>query len=117
MAAFVITELRAEQPITPLGLFADRQRAGSYISRLLMVGGMFSFFFFISQYLEGVRNYTPLGVGYAFLPLTLVMFSMAQVVPRIPARVSSAALITGGAVIVCGAWAVLCPLVLSMSQM
>ena len=99
MVAFVITELRAEQPITPLGLFANRQRAGSYLSRLLMVGGMFSFFFFISQYLEGVRNYTPLDVGYAFLPLTLVMFSMAQVVPRIPLRVSSATLITGGAVV------------------
>ncbi len=99
LAAFVVTELRAEQPITPLGLFADRQRAGSYLSRLLMVGGMFSFFFFISQYLEGVRNYTPLDVGYAFLPLTLVMFSMAYVSPRIPSRFSSGTLITGGAVI------------------
>jgi EmrB/QacA subfamily drug resistance transporter len=99
LGAFIVTELRAEQPITPLGLFADRRRAGSYVSRLLMVGGMFSFFFFISQYLEGVRNYTPLGVGYAFLPLTLVMFSVAQVVPRLHARISSATLITGGAVV------------------
>jgi EmrB/QacA subfamily drug resistance transporter len=98
LGAFVVTELRAEQPITPLRLFADRRRAGSYFSRLLMVGGMFSFFFFISQYLEGVRNYTPLDVGYAFLPLTLVMFSVAQVVPRIPARISSGTLIVGGAI-------------------
>jgi EmrB/QacA subfamily drug resistance transporter len=97
LVAFVVTELRAEQPITPLRLFANRPRAGSYLARLLMTGGMFAFFFFISQYLEGVRNYTPLDVGYAFLPLTLVMFSMAQVVPRIPARISSATLITAGA--------------------
>lgn len=99
LAAFIVTELRAEQPITPLGLFANRRRAGSYASRLLMVGGMFSFFFFISQYLEGVRNYTPLGVGYAFLPLTLVMFSVAQVVPRLHAKISGATLVTGGAVV------------------
>ena len=98
LVGFVVTELRAAQPITPLGLFADRRRAGSYAARLLMVGGMFSFFFFISQYLEGVRNYTPLGVGYAFLPLTLVMFSVAQVVPRLHAHISSATLVTGGAV-------------------
>jgi EmrB/QacA subfamily drug resistance transporter len=97
LGAFVITELRAEQPITPLGLFASRQRAGAHIARLLMVGGMFSCFFFISQYLEGVRNYSALDVGYAFLPLTLVMFSMSQVVPRVPAHISSAALIAFGA--------------------
>ena len=42
---------------------------------------MFSFFFYISQYLEGARNYSPLGVGYAFLPLTLVMFTTAQLMP------------------------------------
>jgi EmrB/QacA subfamily drug resistance transporter len=97
LVAFIVIELRASQPITPLGLFADRQRAGSYISRTLMVGGMFSFFFFISQFLEGVRNYSALDVGYAFLPLTLVMFSASQLVPRIPARVSSTAIITIGA--------------------
>ncbi len=97
LVAFVVTELRAAQPITPLGLFVDRQRAGSYISRTLMVGGMFSFFFFISQYLEGVRNYTALEVGYAFLPLTLIMFGVSQFVPRLRARVSAAGLIGGGA--------------------
>src|SRR3954468_20392097 len=38
LAAFVRTEARAEQPITPLRLFADRTRAGAYGARLLAVG-------------------------------------------------------------------------------
>jgi EmrB/QacA subfamily drug resistance transporter len=97
LVAFIVIELRVSQPITPLALFADRQRAGSYISRTLMVGGMFSFFFFISQYLEGVRNYTALDVGYAFLPLTLVMFAVAQLVPRFRALVSAGTMIAAGA--------------------
>src|SRR5206468_821275 len=33
-------------------------------------------FFFLSQYLQGVREYSPLRAGIAFLPMTVVMFSM-----------------------------------------
>ncbi|HEX4427654.1 MAG TPA: MFS transporter [Frankiaceae bacterium] len=97
MVAFVVTELRAEQPITPLRLFTERARAGAYLARVFINGGMFSFFFYISVYLEGARNYSPLDVGYAFLPLTLVMFTTAQILPRLPAHLSNWALIAGGA--------------------
>jgi len=97
MAAFLLTEKLAEQPITPLRLFAERTRAGSYLARMFINGGMFSFFFYISVYLEGARDYSPLDVGYAFLPLTLVMFTTAQVLPRLPPRISGWALIAGGA--------------------
>jgi hypothetical protein len=58
---------------------------------------MFSFFFYISVFLEGARNYSPLGVGYAFLPLTLVMFTTAQVIHRVPAHIKPATMITMGA--------------------
>ena len=54
LAAFVVTERRAEQPITPLHLFASRQRTGAYAARVLVTGGMFSSFFFLTQYLQGV---------------------------------------------------------------
>jgi EmrB/QacA subfamily drug resistance transporter len=99
LAAFVMTEMRAEQPITPLRLFADRSRAGAYVTRLFIVGGMFSFFFFISQYLQGIRDYSALKAGLAFLPMTLLLFAMVQVVPRFSARISSAQLIAGGVLI------------------
>ncbi len=96
LAAFVATEMRAEQPITPLRLFADRSRAGAYLARLLILGGMFSFFFFITQYLQGVRQYSPLSAGIAFLPMTLLMFTMVQVVPRLGRRFSHVQLMAGG---------------------
>ena len=51
-----LTEMRAEQPITPLHLFASRERSGAYVARMLVVGGMFSMFFFLTQYLQGVRR-------------------------------------------------------------
>src|SRR5581483_10746226 len=63
LAAFVATERRAVQPITPLRLFASRERAGAYVARMLIVGAMFSMFFFLSQYLQGVRGYSPFRTG------------------------------------------------------
>jgi EmrB/QacA subfamily drug resistance transporter len=96
LAAFVLTEQRAAQPITPLRLFASRERSAAYAARMLVVGGMFSMFFFLSQYLQGVRGYTPLEAGVAFLPMTLVMFSMVQFVPRLIARYGNAQLLMGG---------------------
>ncbi len=96
LTAFVVTEMRAEQPITPLRLFADRSRAGSYLARMLILGGMFSFFFFITQFLQGVRSYSPLAAGFAFLPMTLLMFTMVQVVPKLSRRLTNIQLMAGG---------------------
>jgi hypothetical protein len=57
---------------------------------------MFGQFFFLTQYLQGVRGYGPLEAGVAFLPLTLVMFSMVFVVPRLSARLGDARLLALG---------------------
>ncbi|MEA2320646.1 MAG: hypothetical protein QOD81_496 [Solirubrobacteraceae bacterium] len=106
LAAFVAVERRAAQPVTPLRLFASRQRVAAYVARMLLVGGMFSMFFFLSQYLQGVRGFSPLQAGIAFLPMTAVMFSMVRFVPRLSARWGDARLlVTGVSVALAGmAW-------------
>jgi EmrB/QacA subfamily drug resistance transporter len=106
LTAFVAVERRAAQPVTPLRLFADRGRAGAYAARMLLVGGMFSMFFFLSQYLQGVHGFSPLQAGIAFLPMTVVMFSTVQIVPWLTARWGAARLlVTGVAVALAGmAW-------------
>jgi EmrB/QacA subfamily drug resistance transporter len=96
LAAFVRTERRAEQPITPLHLFADRRRLGAYLARLLVVGGMFSTFFFLTQFLQGVNGFSPLQAGLAFLPMTAVMFTMGRVVPRLIARFGNTTVLLAG---------------------
>jgi EmrB/QacA subfamily drug resistance transporter len=96
LALFVVNERRAEQPITPLRLFASRERAGAYLARILFVGAMFGMFFFLTQFLQGVKGYGPLEAGLAFLPLTGVMFAMVFVVPRLAARLGNARLLAGG---------------------
>jgi EmrB/QacA subfamily drug resistance transporter len=86
LAAFVVIERRARQPITPLRLFTSRERVGAYAARMLMVGAMFGMFFFLTQFLQGADGFSALKAGLAFLPVTLSIFSMVRVVPRLLGR-------------------------------
>jgi len=86
LTAFVLIERTARSPITPLRLFRDRNRMIAYVSRLLLVAGMFGIFFFLTQFLQGVLGYSPLATGLAFLPLTACLFLSAQLSARIGSR-------------------------------
>lgn len=96
LTGFVVTERRAEQPITPLRMFASRERSGAYVGRLLLVAGNLSSFFFLTQYFQGVLGYSAVETGIAFLPMTLAMFASIRIVPRLTARVGSMTLLIGG---------------------
>ncbi|MGH9017745.1 MAG: MFS transporter, partial [Acidimicrobiales bacterium] len=96
LAVFFVTEVRAEQPITPLHLFSSRQRAGAYVVRVLVVSGMFAMFFFLTQFLQGARGFSAIEAGLAFLPVTAVMFVASRMAPRIAPRVGDGRLLTVG---------------------
>jgi EmrB/QacA subfamily drug resistance transporter len=83
LGAFVVIETAARTPITPLRLFADRDRSLSYGARLLLMGGMFGVFFFLTQFLQDVLGYSPLLTGLAFLPLTAGLFLASQLSARV----------------------------------
>ncbi|MDT4892244.1 MAG: hypothetical protein QOE97_1279 [Pseudonocardiales bacterium] len=82
LGAFVLVETRAESPITPLRLFANRNRASAYVARLMLVAGMMGMFFFLTQFLRGVLGYSDLKTGFAFVPLTVVVFAGSQLSAR-----------------------------------
>jgi MFS family permease len=54
LGTFIGIELRVPSPITPLRLFADRNRASAYAARLLLVAGMMGMFFFLTQFMQNV---------------------------------------------------------------
>jgi EmrB/QacA subfamily drug resistance transporter len=83
LVAFGLTESRVPQPITPLRLFADVSRSTSYAARLLVVAGMFGMFFFVTQFLQDVLGFSPLRAGVAFLPMTLTLFGVSRLAPRL----------------------------------
>jgi predicted MFS family arabinose efflux permease len=96
ITAFIAHEARAAQPILPLRLFANRQRSGAYAARLLFLGGMVGFWFFTTQYLQGVLGYRPLTAGLAFLPATVPNLVSALLVPRLTRRLGQARLALSG---------------------
>jgi len=89
LVLFGLTETRARQPITPLRLFTDVSRAGSFIARLLLIAGMFGVFFFLTQFLQKVMGFSPLRAGVAFLPLTAALFGLSRTAPRLMPRLGA----------------------------
>lgn len=73
LLAFVLIEQRAKEPITPLKMFADRNRSGTYVIMLSLAAAMFGMFFYIVLFVQNVLGYTPIEAGLAFLPVTVVI--------------------------------------------
>ncbi|MET7915755.1 MFS transporter [Streptomyces avermitilis] len=86
LAGFARVESRAGQPIMPLRLFRDRNRAGGYAGVLLLPAGMFGAFYFLTLFTQQVLGYGPLRAGFAFLPMTLALFATVRFVPRLLQR-------------------------------
>lgn len=82
VAAFVNIERTAEEPITPLSLFASRIRSGALLARAFLVAGAMGAFFFLTQYLQDVLGLSPIRAGLAFLPLTAMLFLASQASSR-----------------------------------
>ncbi|PSL06080.1 EmrB/QacA subfamily drug resistance transporter [Haloactinopolyspora alba] len=86
LAAFVTIEARTRHPLLPLRLFADRNRATGYAMFFLGPMSAMSTFFFLTQYLQDVREFSSLATGFAFVPLAAVLFTMTRLAPRLLPR-------------------------------
>ncbi|MFK4107011.1 MFS transporter [Streptomyces sp. NPDC019531] len=103
LAGFLLVESRAEQPILPLRLFADRDRAGAYLGVMLLPAGMFGAFYFLTLISQQALGYSPLRAGLAFLPMTLAMFSTVRLVPRMLQLLGAKPVLLTGMTLVSGA--------------
>jgi EmrB/QacA subfamily drug resistance transporter len=73
LGAFLVREARAANPLIPLRIFRSRNVSGANVVQALTVAGMFGMFFMGALYLQEVLGYSPLEIGFAFLPATIVM--------------------------------------------
>lgn len=72
MALFLVIETRITDPLMPLGLYRIRNVSTANVVGVLMAAGMFAYFFLSALYLQQILGYTPLEVGLAYLPSTLL---------------------------------------------
>jgi EmrB/QacA subfamily drug resistance transporter len=96
IATFLRIEARSDQPLLPLSLFADRNRAAAYANFFLGPAAMMSMFFFLTQFLQDIRGFSALATGFAFLPMAVAMFSTTRVVPRLLHRIGPRPLVVAG---------------------
>ena len=89
LVAFARTEREVAQPLFPLRLLAERTRAGSYVAMMLLPAAMYGVFFFVSQYLEGTLHFSAIQSGFAFLPLTAMIFTMSRITPKLVSRLGA----------------------------
>ena len=70
LVAFVIQELRTDEPMLPMEFFANRAFAVTNAVSLAMYFGMFGSIFFLSQFLQTVLHNSPLEAGVKLLVWT-----------------------------------------------
>ncbi len=97
LAIFLSIETRTRQPITPLHMFANRNRAGSYGVMLALAAALFGMFFFLTLFVQDVLGYSPLRAGLAFLPVSAAIIVTAQIAARALQKLGPKPLMATGA--------------------
>ena len=69
IVAFVVTELRATEPIVPLRLFRDRTTTLAIVASIAIGVAMFGSSVFLGQYLQISRGYSPTAAGLLTIPM------------------------------------------------
>jgi EmrB/QacA subfamily drug resistance transporter len=77
LGSFIVREATARTPLIPLRIFRARNVTGANVVQALFVAGMFAMFFLGSLYLERVLGYGALGIGLAFLPVTVAIGTLS----------------------------------------
>jgi len=77
LAAFVVRQATATKPLLPLRIFKSRNVSGANATVALMIGGFFGMFFLGALYMQRVLGYGPVEVGLAFLPVALLIGTLA----------------------------------------
>lgn len=86
LGALGLVERRARHPLFAFRLLKNRQRMVALVGIMLFFGPQFSAFFFLVQYLQAVHGYSAFSTGLAFLPLTLGIFGVSRIAPRLVDR-------------------------------
>jgi EmrB/QacA subfamily drug resistance transporter len=96
LAAFVAWELRQEQPLLEIRLFAHRGLAAGSLTLLIVFAVMFGVFLVLPQFTQAVLGYSALASAAALLPMVVVMMPLSAVAPTLAKRVGTRTVLAVG---------------------
>jgi EmrB/QacA subfamily drug resistance transporter len=99
LVVFVASEARSAQPLLPLWIFADRNRAGVYLILLCLASVFFGMFFFLTLFTQVVWGYSALRGGLAYVPFIGGFIAVAGICTRLVPRFGARVPMTTGAVL------------------
>jgi EmrB/QacA subfamily drug resistance transporter len=83
IVAFVLTQARVAEPLLPLRILRERNRAGSYLGIGLAVVAMYGLFLLLTYDFQVVLGYSPVRAGLAFLPLSAAVLASSTLISRV----------------------------------
>jgi nitrate/nitrite transporter NarK len=96
VAAFLVWETRAPEPMLPLRLFRSRGFTLTNAASMLMFFGMFGSIFLLAQFLQVVQGYSPLAAGIRTLPWTAMPVIVAPIAGSLSDRIGGRPLLVIG---------------------
>jgi predicted MFS family arabinose efflux permease len=87
LAAFVMNERRAKQPLMPLEIFRIRNLAGANAAFLVIACTLFSMFFFLTLYVQNVLHYSPVKKGISFLQVKFIVAIFSGIVANLVGKI------------------------------
>jgi hypothetical protein len=98
LAVFVVIERIHPQPVVPLRLFRERNRAGTYLVMLSLAASLMSMFFFLTLFVQDILGYSPLKAGFAFLPIAGTIIVTATICARLLVRYGPKPFLVSGSI-------------------
>jgi EmrB/QacA subfamily drug resistance transporter len=87
LLTFVAIEARSAHPMLDLRLFRKPAFNGVSAVAFGLSAGMFALFLYLTIYMQGVLDYSPLETGLRFLPLTVLSFVASPIAGKLSDRV------------------------------
>jgi EmrB/QacA subfamily drug resistance transporter len=100
LAGFLVRELRARNPMLPLGIFRVRQFAATNAVTFIVYAALTGATFLLPVMLQVVSGYSPLESGLALLPLTLIMLVLSARSGQLASRIGPRLQMSVGPVVV-----------------
>jgi EmrB/QacA subfamily drug resistance transporter len=103
LAGFVIWELRTSSPMLDVRLFRIRRFTGASGSIALVFFALFGAIYFLTQFLQGVMDYTPFQAGIRMLPVAAGLILGGPLSAKLAGRVGTRIVVAVGLGVVAAA--------------